>query len=437
MIFSWAIYVKWQKITDTNHKIISRFEILAAIFARLMKNLKTILIVCNRVPYPLKDGGALAMHAMIKGWQSLGLQVHLLAMNTSRHRVSEDVLPKLFDQLASCTILEMDTDIKWMPTLKNFIFSRKPQHAQRFYNNTFEQKLTAILQTTKPDVVQLESIYLDEYTSSIRKYSKALLLHRLHNIEAELWQRLAEQTRSFLKKLYLKNLSNRIEKYEQLAWQKADALITISDADEQNIKKQGCSKPVCNIPYGIDINVIDKHILEGTKWTAYHIGAMDWQPNEEAMLWMQNEIVPRIIKKYPDFSFQFAGRNMPAYLKNQQSAAFNCKGEVADAQTFTQEHKILIVPLRAGSGIRVKTLEAMAIGKIVISTSVGIQGIKAENKIHFLLANNAREFADAWQWCLENKEAASTIGRNAQILVREYYNQDLLMDHLKKFVETL
>ncbi|MCC6185865.1 MAG: glycosyltransferase [Chitinophagaceae bacterium] len=408
---------------------------MAAIFAQLMKSPKTILIVCNRVPFPLKDGGALAMYAMIKGWHSLGLQVHLLAMNTSRHRVSDGELPKLFGQLASCTLIEIDTDIKLLPTINNFFFSKKPQHAQRFYNNDFEQKLITILRATKPDVVQLESIYLEEYTTAIRKHSKALLLHRLHNIEAELWQRLAQQIKSFAKKFYLKNLATRIANYEQELWNTADALISISEIDEQYIKSHGCTKPVCNIPYGIEIN--PSLAVDHSSWSAYHIGAMDWQPNEDAMHWMQKEIAPKILETHPDFIFQFAGRNMPEKFVGCQEKAFQCMGEVADAEAFSEKHKVLFVPLSAGSGIRVKTLEAMAKGKVVISTSVGIQGISAKDKTHFLLANNTQEFADAWQWCQENKEAAITIGHNAQLFVNENYNQQLLMQQLQKFVETL
>ena len=142
-----------------------------------MNKLAVILIVCNRVPYPLKDGGAMAMYAMIKGWHKAGKQVHLLCMNTPKHNVNKEELPLLFRQISGFEMVDVDTEIKAIPTLVNFIFSKKPQHATRFYNKSFEEKIAETINKIKPDIIQLESIYLQEYASTIRKHSKACLLY--------------------------------------------------------------------------------------------------------------------------------------------------------------------------------------------------------------------------------------------------------------------
>ncbi|MBL7713678.1 MAG: hypothetical protein JNL13_14485, partial [Chitinophagaceae bacterium] len=102
-----------------------------------MPDQNTILIVCNRVPYPLKDGGALAMYAMIRGWHELGKKVYVLAMNTSRHRIGEHEIPPLFRAIAGFEMVEMHTDIRLLPVLGNLLFSTKPQHAERFYSRHF------------------------------------------------------------------------------------------------------------------------------------------------------------------------------------------------------------------------------------------------------------------------------------------------------------
>lgn len=396
----------------------------------------TILIVCNRVPYPLKDGGAMAMYAMIKGWQDLGKEVHVLAMNTTRHRVSAAQLPDLFRHIAGFEMVDVDTDIRLLPTLRNYFFSQKPQHAERFYFQHFEEKIIHTIEKVKPDVIQLESIYLQEYETAIRSHSKAFLLQRLHNIEAEIWQRLADETVPFFKRFYLHSLARRIAAYEQKVWRYCDALIPISKADEAQIKKSGCTTKLCTIPFGIDTSTLREN-KEHNDWTAYHIGAMDWQPNIEAMEWMRDEIVPAILKLRPDFCFHFAGRNMPDIFKENQEPSFYCSGEVNNADTFITDKRFLIVPLRSGSGIRIKTLEAMAAGKIVISTSVGIQGIEAQDKVHFLLANTAAEFATAIDWCLQHQQAAMTIAHQAQQLIKEEYNATALMQKLNNFVEKL
>ena len=278
---------------------------MPTIFVLLMNNDSAILIVCNRVPYPLKDGGALAMYSMLKGWHEAGKKVYLLAMNTSRHQIELTQLPDLFHQIAGFEMVNMDTEIRLLPTLYNFLFSKKPQHTERFYNVHFENKLIQMIGTIRPTIIQLESIYLQEYAKTIRKYTNALIIQRLHNIEAEIWYSLANETKSFFKRIYLNNLAKRIANYEHFVWNNCDALIPISKSDEQIILESGCTTKLCTIPFGI--NVVSTKPQQNRSNIAYHIGAMDWQPNVDAMEWMRDEIVPEILKKTPSFQFQFAG----------------------------------------------------------------------------------------------------------------------------------
>lgn len=377
----------------------------------------------------------MAMYAMIKGLHEAGKTVHLLAMNTSRHRVEQAKLPALFTEIASCTLVATDTEIRIIPTLANLLLSRKPQHANRFYSKKFEQKLLETIHAIQPDVIQMESIYLHEYVAAIRRHSNALIVQRLHNIEAEIWQRLAGESKKTFEKLYLQNLSKRIASYEQKVWKESDALIPISNTDAACIKNSGVDTPLCTIPYGIDISEATERKASGSG--AYHIGAMDWQPNIEAMQWMQEEIVPAVCKMLPEFSFEFAGRNMPEQFLKEKKASFHCAGEVADAEKFIASKNILIVPLRSGSGIRIKTLEAMAAGKLVISTRIGIQGIDALDKIHFLEADTPEAFANALVWCTHNPDAALRIAQNAFDLLLSNHNQKKLMQTLHEFVEKL
>lgn len=390
------------------------------------------------MPFPLKDGGAMAMYASIKAWHDAGKKVHLLLMNTSRHRVAMADLPPLFAAIGSVTMVEMNTDIKPTNLLRNVLLSRKPEHAERFYSKYFEEILRSKIEEIKPDVVQLESIYLHEYSTAIRKLSKAFIVQRLHNIEAQVWHTLATQSHSFWKRQYLFLLAKRIAQYEQKVWNESDALLPISKKDQDFIITKGIKTPQLLLPFGIDLlHVAFADFPTDAPWNAYHIGAMDWLPNADAMQWMSKEIVPAILEKAPDFHFEFAGRNMPQNFKKFQEKSFRCAGEVADAQTFLKEKQILIVPLRSGSGIRVKTLEAMAMGKLVISTNIGIEGIEAIDKVHYLKANTASEFADAIHWVVHNKNAARIIAHNAQLLIMEQYNQARLTKKLVDFVENL
>src|ERR1043165_4657344 len=128
---------------------------------------RTILILTNRIPYPLHDGGALAMNAMIRGYQKAGWRVHLLAMNTTRHLVSPEQLSTLYPDLASFTTVSIDNEVSTPGILRTLLLSREPEHADRFRSETFSEKLRELLGHIKPDVVQLESPYLASYIPTI------------------------------------------------------------------------------------------------------------------------------------------------------------------------------------------------------------------------------------------------------------------------------
>jgi polysaccharide biosynthesis protein PslH len=395
-----------------------------------------ILILTNRIPYPLNDGGSLAMHAMIEGLHKAGWAVYLLSMNTSRHYVAKEVLPPLFSQIEFETF-DINTDVKLVPTLMNFFFSRKPNHAERFYERDFDKKLKEIILDFEPEIIQLESIYLSTYIPSIRDVTKAKVSIRLHNIEYQIWERLANDAPSF-RRYYIKDLASRIRRFEINAWSQADILVPISDTDALIVESHTSGKEIATAPFGIELPK-QPNAKGNEKWVGYHIGAMDWMPNVEAITWFLEEVWPDLHREIPQFEFYFAGRNMPGSFEKFEHDKVTCEGEVASASAFTSDKKILIVPLRSAGGIRVKTIQAMAEAKVVISTSIGMTGISAAvPNAHFLPAEDKEDFVNKIKWVLDNKEKAQEIGHAAAELVRREYDQDRIMKALiKRLLEAL
>lgn len=394
-----------------------------------------ILILTNRVPYPLNDGGALAMDALINGYHQEGWKVFLLSINASRQHVTEDKLKKIYTNLHGFEVVNVDSHVKPVGVIHNFLFSKEPNHAVRFYSREFLDKLKEVIQSFRPDVIQLESIYLSRYLRDIQGLTTAIKVLRLHNIEYQVWQRLARQTKDPVKNFYLKNLAKRIKRFEAQAWQDADLLLPIT-TDDADLVHQTC--PLAQritIPFGINTGEVKATNAE--QWVGYHLGAMDWLPNTEAINWFLQQVWPRINAAVPDFRFYYAGRNMTERTKALGGNGAICAGEVEDAHQFISDKKILIVPLRSGGGIRVKILEAMAQGKVVISTGIGMQGIEANAGEHFLQADTPGDFAKVVKWCMDNKADAEQLGRNAQKLIKEQYDQHHIMQRLIKALELL
>jgi len=397
---------------------------------------RKILIVTNRIPYPLNDGGNIAVHAMIEGYHKAGIEVFLFSMNTSRHYIPIEELPSLFQAIRVDTF-DIDTDIKIVPSLKNFLLSKQPQQADRFFDKAFEKKLLVAIDSFEPDIIQLESIYLSVYIPAIRQQSPAIIASRLHNIEHQIWERLAAVTSNTFKRFYLKDLSARIKRFESQAWKQADVLVAITEADATVIKESGITTPIHVAPLGINNDKIVYNLAQ-ERWVGYHIGAMDWLPNAEAISWFLENVWKEIHKALPDFEFHFAGRNMPASFKKYEGDGVLCAGEVADAKTFISDKKILLVPLQAGSGIRVKVMEAIAAEKLVVSTSVGVQGIVGlQPNHHFLLAETPADFVTQLQFVFENLERAEKIAKDGAAYIKTNFCQNSITQDLLQALDKI
>lgn len=398
---------------------------------------KRILILTNRVPFPLNDGGNLATNAMVSGYALQGWEVYLLSMNTSRHSVGKDVLKGLYKDIYKFETVDVNNDVSTFVVLQNLLFSKQPNHAQRFMHGHFQDAILNAINSFKPDVVQVESVFMSGYLPAIRKATNAVLTLRLHNIEWQVWQRVADAAGNPLKKWYLSNLSARIKSYEQEVWQQYDLLIPITNTDAAAavVNNSIAPKQMLTIPFGIDATIIKPQGNESL--IGYHIGAMDWLPNQDAIRWFATEVWPVVRKQNPDFQFYFAGRNMPDAFKELTGDGMHCLGEVVDAASFIADKKILIVPLRSGGGIRVKILEAMAAGKLVISTTIGMQGIDAVSGKHYLLADTPQVFADAIQLALTNTGLVNEIANEASVLVKQLYNNEFLAARLSAKLQQL
>ncbi len=393
---------------------------------------RRILIVTNRPPWPLHDGGAMAMYQTIRGYKQQGWAVHLLMMNTARHAADDSVLREAYADLDGLTSVPFDNRLRPVRLLRNLLVSRQPEHAERFYDAAFEHVLLDTVKTFSPDAIQFESLFLTGYLPALRTATDARLILRLHNVEHQIWARAAASARG-AKRLYLRTLARRMDHYERQAWNQYDLLLPITGEDAQTVQTSGCKTPIHFTPYGIRATAASgatRHL--GRPLKLYHLGAMDWLPNREAVAWFLREAWPLIHQSQHDVEFHFAGRKLEAdFSRPLPPGAFN-HGAVEDAAAFVAGMDALVVPLRAGGGIRVKILEAMAAGKVVIATTVGIQGIDALPGVHFLLADIPKEFAAAVDRLVHQPSEAILIAGRARKLVGDVYDAEKIAADLSR-----
>ncbi len=394
-----------------------------------------ILQFCNKPPFPAADGGAIAMGNMTRCLLRNGYDVTVLSMVSYKHAATESDWPEDLKGKIHLHFANVDLRLKRWDAFLN-LFSSESYHVQRFYSPEVAGKLKSLLEKEKFDVIQMETIFPMVYHTLIRKHSNARIVLRLHNIEHEVWSTTAKEERNVLRKFYMGLLATRLKRFEIEVIKNADGIITISESDYKKIKSLTV-KPLSNIPLGIDLAKYPVSRIPNNPPKLFHLGAMDWIPNQIGMKWFLDKVWPELSKKFPELEFHIAGRKMPKEFFERKSTRLIVNGEVEDAVEYMSSKDIMVVSLLSGSGLRVKIIEGLALGRAIISTSVGAAGIDYIEGENILIANTPEEFVTKISACINNPGLVKRIADNARKLAETKYSLEAVTGCLKKYYEEL
>ncbi len=395
-----------------------------------------VLFLCNKSPYPPKEGGPMAMNANIECLINAGHTVKVLALNTNKYFVRENEIPRDYKLKTSIEFIYHDLSINPIHAFLN-LFSGKSFHVERFIAPAIERKIAEILLKDQYDIVQLEMLYMTPYIKVIRNNSKAKIILRSHNIEHLIWKRMTDSAKNPLKKVYFSLLTRKLKNYELSSMNEVDGIAAISNKDAEFYRQNGCQVPVSEIPFGLDLSTYHSSFHEAEFPSLFHIGAMNWMPNAEGVKWFIDEVWPLILSNFPGLKFYLAGRMMPDWLQNLKIQNIIVLGEVADAREFIRSKSIMVVPLLSGSGIRIKIMESMAMGKAIVSTKIGAEGIGYTIGNNLLIADTPGEFLDAIKKCIEDRDFCELLGKNAKELVNSKYGLEQVAQKLTGFYQTV
>ncbi len=394
-----------------------------------------ILLLCNKSPYPPSEGGPMAMNSVITGLLEAGHTVKVIAFNSEKYHVDIESIPEDYRKKTRIEFVDIDLKIRPKEAFKN-LFSDESYHVKRFISEEFNERLIKVLKKERFDVVQLEMIYMTPYIDTIREHSKATIVLRAHNVEHKIWERMAKKTFFFAKRWYINHLVRTLRNYEMSVLDKVDGIAAITLTDAAYFRRVTAT-PVIDLPFGVDIDKFQPVFEVGDTPTFYHIGSMNWMPNEEAIKWFLKNVWDTVQKRVPEAQLYLAGRNMPRWLRKTKKKNVIVVGEVPDAHEFVNEHNIAIVPLLSGSGMRIKIIESMALGKTVITTLVGAEGIQYSEFEDIIIADNVPKMVENICRLYQHPEEAEAIGLNARRLVEELYDNKKIINRLEIFYNEL
>ena len=390
-----------------------------------------VLQLCNKPPYPSVDGGTMAMNSITQGLLAEGCELKVLAVETDKHPVLEEKISEEYRQQTSFESVYVDLRVKPLPAAFAMLCGES-YHVKRYVSEAFAAKLKETLEKEVFDIVHVESIFLTPYVPLIRRYApESKVILRAHNVEHLIWRQVAQSTRHGLKRWYLKHLSLVLRSYEFEHINDYDGVVCITANDADYFLNGGCRRPITHIPFGIEPEDVGHVDVEPC--SLFHIGAMDWMPNRESVAWLLEKVWPVVHREVPQARLYLAGRKMPEQWMKANIDGVTVVGEVPDAMYFIASKQINVVPLLSGSGIRVKIIEAMAMGKTVVTTTVGARGIEYVAGEHLLIADTPEEFARQIKRCIEDDAFCQKVGVAAAKLVSERYDVAKLTERLKNF----
>jgi len=250
-----------------------------------------------------------------------------------------------------------------------------------------------------------------------------------HNVEAQVWRRHSRIASNPLVKLACRLESRALDRAERHYVQLADYVLTVSENDRACFAQFTDAQRISVIPTGVDTEYFQPMPGPAQPNTTVFTGSMDWMPNEDGVAYFVERIFPLVRREIPEALFWAVGRRPPRRLEALASGSVVVTGAVEDIRPYLGKAAVCVVPLRSGSGTRIKIFEAMAMGKAVVSTSLGAEGLPVRHGENIVLADDPAAFAREVVDLLRDPERCAQLGEAARQLVAGSYGWSAVAAH--------
>lgn len=386
-----------------------------------------VLFLAHLLPLPADSGGKIRTRGNLRALLTRH-EVRLAAF--VRTNDEERELPLLRGMCAGVDVVPLGrSPLTQVRDLASSLILGRSFIVSRDFRREMLDLVRAAVDDFRPDVVHIDHLQMAQFVDFDAPY-RTVLDH--HNVESMIVKRLRETSSSLGMRLYASVEWPRLRDYELSICRKCDAVITVSDEDKAILQAMDPTLGnVHGVPIGVDVAgtpVIER--TEGSRNILF-LGTMHWPPNIDCVQHFYRDILPLVRAEVPDCTFTVAGQRPPRSIQALASdPSVRVTGYVSDATSYARDCGVFIVPLRSGSGVRVKILNALAMGLPVVSTSVGAEGIEAEHGVHVLIADTPDDFARAVVSVLRDPGLADRLGHNGRELVSEVYSWEATSDKL-------
>lgn len=391
-----------------------------------------ILLVTETVPYPLDSGGRIKTYHTLRAL-SAAHEVHCHAFVREAGQLAH---ARVLDAICASVSLHMEPRSLAREVLHagRSVIRRLPLSVERHVSRAVHASIGA-----HHDAVGFDIVYCDHL--SMLEYGRPLgvpIVHDAHNVEYRVMQRLAATSGWGPRRLLLEREWRLVRAYERRAYRECALIFAVSDEDAGEIRTlAGPRVPIEAVPIGVDVDAVSRR-REVRGRDLLFVGGLHWPPNADAAAYLVREIWPRVRQTYPDARLTIVGGRAPAHVdRDLQADGVELAGHVPDVEPYFARSGALAVPLRSGSGMRVKILDAFARGVPVVATTLGAEGIEAVPGRHYLRADDAATFAAHVCEMLGSPDAGQDLAGRALELVRERYDVAIIGARQRELVGAL
>ena len=282
------------------------------------------------------------------------------------------------------------------------------------------------------------------YLSTVREQPHGRRLCMAHNVDALIWRRYFEVERNPLRRLYVREQWRKFLRFERKAFRDAGQVVAVTQDDATLLRDQFGICQVEVVDNGIDCHWIEQFDPAQANGGSVRrplqylfLGALDWRPNQDAVGWLLDEIVPLIRTRHADAQLLIVGRNPSARIQQRcaKTAGVRLHADVPDVRPYLAQSQVMVVPLRIGGGSRLKILEALAAGLPVVSTTVGAEGLRITPDQHYLSNDTADGIAASVVECFNRPDWARTLAEQGKEVVQRNYDWPILAQRLNRIWE--